>query len=36
MSLVFCHVLSAIAQNKGGFINGTRLIYPMEKMPCDF
>ncbi len=26
----------AIAQNKGGFINGTRLIYPMEKKAMRF
>ena len=27
---------NAIAQNKGGFINGTRLIYPMEKNAMRF
>jgi len=27
---------NAIAQNKGGFINGTRLIYPMEKRAMRF
>ncbi|WP_235934232.1 glycosyltransferase [Sunxiuqinia indica] len=27
---------SALAQNKGGFINGTRLIYPMEKNAMRF